>query len=584
MSLPAPRQGNLDERRHEWATRIQQRILIAGRVQRNHDSSPSVQPYLLLRRDEFDLDVRVLDLRSYLSEKPNLNVLFGGEPGQGKSELARHALLALDRPKAILSFKLRDIHLRIGYRIVDMSRVVPNPFLDTEAFIAAFAVAFPVDVIGVVAGQVPALLYSLAKDCDGWTAFLDRIRKGIRHTGDKVRLAALQFIQEHVTQLAREAARDTESLLNSVVCGKESLVFDFSSLDESGKTFYSELVLRQLWSRLKTGDEKNQSVVIFVEEAHRLTQGTLQRYRSILYEIAPEIRELGALWLSSQNYSDIEDGIRNMLATQFLFKTTSKADLDALRTIDPMLAWTAASLGRHCFFDAKEVDHDKVELFRYNPYVAILDSEKVGWVKGSGLPPIFVESEDETVDVRIVTRIIREQLKDRVLYPSEFAQILTEKYRIDKDAAKLLIKDALWPLIEAGEVRRMEYERADSQTVVLHYSLPPEARGESILHEYLVRDLRVFLEGRSHTVVSVSKVGENAHDLETTDEAFEIETGLKKMTIADLNARIAAASKPVTIVVFNSAIKERYAKLTSERVVVGTMRDLSLSIRPSVKG
>jgi len=273
-----------------------------------------------------------------------------------------------------------------------------------------------------------------------------------------------------------------------------------------------------------------------------------------------------------------------MLATQFLFKTTSKADLDALRTIDPMLAWTAASLGRHCFFDAKEVDHDKVELFRYNPYVAILDSEKVGWVKGSGLPPIFVESEDETVDVRIVTRIIREQLKDRVLYPSEFAQILTEKYRIDKDAAKLLIKDALWPLIEAGEVRRMEYERADSQTVVLHYSLPPEARGESILHEYLVRDLRVFLEGRSHTVVSVSKVGENAHDLETTDEAFEIETGLKKMTIADLNARIAAASKPVTIVVFNSAIKERYAKLTSERVVVGTMRDLSLSIRPSVKG
>jgi hypothetical protein len=583
MSLPGPRQGNLDERRHEWATRIQQRILITGRVQRNHDSSPSAQQYLFLRKDEFDLDVQVLDLRSYLSEKPNLNVLFGGEPGQGKSELARHALLSLDRPKAILSFKPRDIHLRIGYRIVDMSRVVPNPFLDTEAFIAAFAVAFPVDVIGVVAGQVPALLYSLAKDCDGWTAFLDRLRKGIRHTGDKVRLAALQFIQEHVTQLAREAARDTESLLNSVVCGKESLVFDFSSLDESGKTFYSELLLRQLWSRLKTGDEKNQRVVIFVEEAHRLTQGTLQRYRSILYEIAPEIRELGALWLSSQNYSDIEDGIRNMLATQFLFKTTSKADLDALRTIDPMLAWTAASLGRHCFFDAKEVDHDQVELFRYNPYVAAFDGEKIGWNEGPGHPPIFVESGDETVDVRIATRIIREQLKDRILYPSEFAQTLTEKYGIDKNAAKLLVKDALWLLVEAGEVRRMEYERADSQTVVLHYSLPPEARGESILHQYLVRDLRAFLEGRGD-IVSVSKIGENAHDLETKVGAYEVETGLKKMTIADLKARIAAARKPVTIVVFNSAIKERYARLASERVVVGTMRDLALSIRPSVGG
>jgi hypothetical protein len=577
------RQGDL-ERRHEWALRIQERILITGRLQRNHDPSPSAQPYLLLRRDEFDLDARVLDLRSYLLEKPNLNVLFGGEPGQGKSELARHALLSLDWPKAILSFKPRDIHLRIGYRIVDMSRVVPNPFLDTEAFIAAFAVAFPVDVIGVVAGQVPALLYSLAKDCEGWTAFLERLRKGIRHTSDRVRLAALQFIQEHVTQLAREAARDTESLLNSVVCGKESLVFDFSSLGESGKTFYSELLLRQLWSRLRTGDEKNERAVIFVEEAHRLTQGTLQRYRSILYEIAPEIRELGALWLSSQNYCDIEDGIRNMLATQFLFKTTSKADLDALRTIDPMLAWTAASLGRHCFFDAKEVDHDLVELFRYNPHVAVFDGEKVGWFKGPGRPPVFVESEDETVDVRIATRIIREQLKDRVLYPSEFAQILTEKYRIDKDAAKLLVKDALWPLVEAGEVRRMEYERADSQTVVLHYSLPAEARGESILHEYLVRDLRAFLEGRGDVVVSVSKIGENAHDLETKDVAFEVETGLKKMTIADLKARIAAARKPVTVVVFNSAVKERYAKLVSERVVVGTMRDLALSIRPVVGG
>lgn len=583
MSPPGPRQGDLDERRRKWAERIQQRILIIGRVQRNHDPSPSAQPYLLLRKDEFDFDAQVLDLRSHLSEKPNLNMLFGGEPGQGKSELARHALLSLDWPKAVLSFKPRDIHLRIGYRIVDMSRVVPNPFLDIEAFIAAFAVAFPVDVIGVVAGEVPALLYTLAEDCDSWTDFLDRLRKKIRHTGDKVRLAALQFIQEHVTQLAREAARDTESLLNSVVCGKESLVFDFSSLGESSKTFYSELLLRQLWSRLKTGDEKNERAVIFVEEAHRLTQGTLQRYRSILYEIAPEIRELGALWLSSQNYSDIEDGIRNMLATQFLFKTTSKADLDALRTIDPMLAWTAASLGRHCFFDAKEVDHDQVELFRYNPYVAVFDGEKIGWVEGSGHPLIFVESEDETVDVRIATRVIREQLKDRILYPSEFAQILTEKYCIDKNEAKLLVKDALWPLVEAGEVRRMEYERADLQTVVLHYSLPAEARGESILHEYLVRDLLAFLEGRGDKVVSVSKIGEKAHDLETRDEAFEVETGLKKMTIADLKARIAAARKPVTIVVFNSAIKERYEPLISEKVRVVTMGNLARTNKEALK-
>jgi hypothetical protein len=159
---------------------------------------------------------------------------------------------------------------------------------------------------------------------------------------------------------------------------------------------------------------------------------------------------------------------------------------------------------------------------------------------------------------------------------------MVEKYHIDENGAKLLVKDALWPLVEAGEVRRMEYERADLQKVVLHYSLPAEARGESILHEYLLKDLKAFLEGRGHKIVSVAKIGENAHDLETKDEAFEAETGLKKMNIADLKARIAAARKPVTIVVFNSAIKERYAKLVSERVIVSTMRDLALSIQPSV--
>jgi hypothetical protein len=84
-----------------------------------------------------------------------------------------------------------------------------------------------------------------------------------------------------------------------------------------------------------------------------------------------------------------------------------------------MLAWTAASLGRHCSFDAKEVDHDQVEFLRCNPYVAVFDGEKIGWVEGTGYPQVFVESEDETVDVRIATRVTRQRLKDRVLYPSE---------------------------------------------------------------------------------------------------------------------------------------------------------------------
>jgi len=64
---------------------------------------------------------------------------------------------------------------------------------------------------------------------------------------------------------------------------------------------------------------------------------------------------------------------------------------------------------------------------------------------------------------------------------------------------------------------------------------------------------------------------------------YEIETGLKKGKIGDLQDRIAKAQKQVFVLVPNSAIKEKYANLVSEKVAVGTMRDLALSIQSVVR-
>jgi Cdc6-like AAA superfamily ATPase len=571
-----------DARRRQWASKIERAILNVETVA--PDASDS---FRIIDRDWAEGRISedlLIDARDYIAEKPNQNVLVCGASGEGKSVLMRHLLRRVESPRVILSFKPNDEYLKLGYPIADVIRAIPNPFQDLNSFITAFTITFPLDVIGVVASQVPALLFNLASECEDWKDFLGRLEKRVRHPKDRVQLTALHFIDEHVRLLVYESRIDADSLLSSVVRGETNVVFDFEGLNESAKVFYSELLLNQLWTRLQSGGGKGEHVIVCVDEAYRLTRGTFQRYHSVLYEMARDIRLAGALWTSTQDYTDMEDDIRNQFETQFVFKTTAKADLDALRAIDPMMSWTASVLPSHTFFDAKAVDHQRVDVLHYFARVPVFEPDKTRWVQEPDEAARYITDADQSVDLLVATRMIRSTLTNGVIYANQFARVLMERYRVGENEAKLLINDALRPLVEGGEVRRMEFEREDGQSVILYYKLPEDTAGASILHGFLATHLKGYLEQKGIKILRTANIGDRLSDVETDDMLYEIETGLKKGKIGDLQDRIAKAQKRVFVLVPNSAIKERYAKLASERVVVGTMRDLALSIQPSVRG
>jgi hypothetical protein len=81
-----------------------------------------------------------------------------------------------------------------------------------------------------------------------------------------------------------------------------------------------------------------------------------------------EIRDKGMLWVTTQNYTDIPDSIRNQFASQFMFKSTGQNDMIALKAIEPLLAWTVSSLPNHYFVDAQFQNvHTFIPVFYYNP-------------------------------------------------------------------------------------------------------------------------------------------------------------------------------------------------------------------------
>ena len=101
--------------------------------------------------------------------------------------------------------------------------------------------------------------------------------------------------------------------------------------------------------------------------------------------------------------------------------------------------------------------------------MAKIEGDQLTWVPEPDKPVRYVTDEDQVVDKLIVTRLIRRYLEKDVLYVSQFARLLMDRYKLGEDEAKLLINDALRPLRDGGEVRRMEFEREDGQSLVLYY-------------------------------------------------------------------------------------------------------------------
>ncbi|MDG6991068.1 MAG: ATP-binding protein [Nitrososphaerota archaeon] len=566
--------------RCETAKMLSQAVIQWGHVCRDRDKNPPYRGWtvptdtLWHRPSEY-----VLDARKYIEGKANQNVFVCGASGQGKSKLMRRLLALMDGyQRVVFTFKPNDEYLNAGFPIADVTEIMPNPFEDLDAFTSAFAITYPLDSVGITASQVPSFVRDLATGCNGWDPFVKAVEKRIHETKDKIQLSALHFIEEHVKGLHYDTKTSNTSLLSLLsVLKLDTLVIDFSGLNDGAKVFYAELFLRQLWTELRQG-QREKKLVVSVDEAHRLTNGTFGRYHSIIHEISKEIRLSGALWVSTQNYSDLEDGIRNQFETQFVFRTTSERDLAALKAIDPMVSYTVSALPDHYFVDAKAVAGNGVWYFSYHPKVARIEGKEIHWVVEADAPRHYITQKLSSVrEVKLgaIIGMIREALKSRVFYASEMAREVSERLGVKEDDAKLMVNDCCRRLAQAGEVRRMRFEREDGTSVVLHYASPEEGQAESTLHQYLVSFVARLLRDRGVQVVHVANPSEPLADIETGDALYEIETGLKKRT-DDLEERIARTRKPVVIAVPNSDIaeSEMYRRLRSDTVKVVTVSGL----------
>ena len=299
-----------------------------------------------------------LGLEAYIHGKSNRNVLITGSSGQGKSKLTRHLLSEMPAQKLIFSFKAGEEYLKMGYAIRDISKGLPDPFSNAEAFINAFVVAFPMGSIGIQASLIPSTLEKLAKRSSSWQDFSKNAENELKTTREANVRSALSYIKAQAPRLAYSSS--------GFAIGSETLVLDFSALNDDAKSFYAELALRQVYSDME--QRKRKDVLICIDEAHRLTTGTFGRYHSIIVEMSREIRDKGMLWVTTQNYTDVPDSIKNQFASQFMFKSTGQNDMIALKAIEPLLAWTVSSMPNHYFVDAQFQDiHTFIPVFYYNP-------------------------------------------------------------------------------------------------------------------------------------------------------------------------------------------------------------------------
>jgi hypothetical protein len=292
-----------------------------------------------------DVPNKPLDLKNYIINKANRNVMIVGTAGQGKSKLTRYLLELFDNQKVIFSFKPNDEYLKMGYTIIETSKALPNAFRDIEAFVNAFAITFPMTTIGITAQYIPSYLREIGKESKNWDDFSKRLDRAISSTKNQTQMSALLYLREHMKPLYSDSMSEVPEL-------DENVVFDFSSLNEDAKTFYAELLLRQVWKDMTMRGKRGKDVILCVDEAHRLLR-TFEKYESIYGEMSREIRAFGMLWTATQNYTDIPSHVRNQFATQFLFNTNHQDDLVALRAIDEKLSWAASSMPKHCFTDAR---------------------------------------------------------------------------------------------------------------------------------------------------------------------------------------------------------------------------------------
>ena len=530
------------------------------------------------------IDPCYVNFQEYISSKGNPLVMVCGRSGMGKSELMKVLLLAVVKAqKIVFSFKPNDTHLRLPYPVVDVSRHIPNPFQDADAFSTAYALAFPANLRGIMLSQARAIVKNIAGESKDWNQFRANLKRMERKATD-IQLEALVLIQQQTGSLAVG-----EGSPFSIADLAKDVVLDFSRLDEVAKTFYAEIALRQIWDyltdraapaisgmKLAEGTEQKpaaaHSTAIVIDEVHRLTQLYQVDARTILDTIMLEVRQFATLLTATQNQTDIPDNLRQF-GTELAFHTTIPKELEALGKIDPAYPWIVRHLQPYEFVDLsfRVGEAGLVPVFR----VDMSALPKNGTHHAEPVDVAQAPRPQTPVDYRAV---VEEELDGgKVVWVSGLASLVEERYHVAKDAAKLRLRDVLIKLLKAGEVQVQRFDDVESGETVSLYFAKGTNENEGPLHRWM---LGQAVEGCKE-VVRVASSGEALPDIETGGAYVEVETGLKRR-VDDLQERIARfkAAKPFVVLVPDGAVAEEYRrKLVNDRATVKTLREFLLDSR-----
>ena len=499
------------------------------------------------------------DIQAYLNDKPNPNLFIAGASGGGKSRLSRFIITTSKREKVVFNFKPHDEFLYLGYPIVNVRDYCPDPLADPDAFVSAFLIAFPMNLTGMTAQSIPSVLKLLLLKA---RTLEEMIRIAKEKSTDNIEGQAYAFVASHLETLS------VKSQPFKLASG--SVVLDFSEIgDDQAKSFYAELVLRQLWHSLRPARGQTAelvNVLLVVDEAHRLLR-EFGQYHSILVEMLREIRSTGsAVMTATQNYTDIEGHIRSQFYTQFVFRTTNEEDVRALGNLNKEYPTAIGLLPRHAFFDvAYEGNSDFIPVFKLHEgrdtrVAPRYTSPEVAQPRGRSV------QEDEVLNL----------LSQTASYPTEIARALT-KEGDDPEKMKQQVSGILKNLLRRGGVGCMEVERPRrlGQSRTYYYTAKSHL---TTLHNLLQQDARSVLEGASIIILREAREGDlSIPDLDTPTFAIEVETGLKRK-LDDLKGRIARSKKPVLVVVPNRQVGFEYKARLKAQVL--TLVELEEELRP----
>ncbi|MGA3297835.1 MAG: ATP-binding protein [Candidatus Bathyarchaeia archaeon] len=487
------------------------------------------------------------DILQYVTTKPNRHMFFCGRAGVGKSTLAQWLTMRLRQAKVIFSFKPNDVWLKMGYPILNVQKAGPNPFTDAQSFVSGFLIANPITSQGIQASYIPIMLQKIAEKSSNWNQFLeltDKEELDAKKRRDSNVLAALSWIKAQAQHFI--IGEYGKKSVQEYMAENNEMVLDFSEIkNEQAQTFYSEVVLRELYST------RTEGIVIVFDEAHRLLH---KQGMSILERYLREGRSKGFTVLcSTQNLTDIDDPIRNNFATQFLFSTTNSDDLTALNKIDPMLAFAASDLPPGVFCDAAQPQiHDDIYLLLLcNPIEREIKQTYIR-IDPAPAPHAKVQSVNEEE--------VLELLKYRPRTPTEMGRILAETHQMQIEDAKFTVSRILTELkTKKGIVDSMRFDLPNSNRFKVLYYLT--GANISTLHDFMQNEAERALRKANYKILSTAKSGEiSKPDIETEHETIEIETGLKRK-FDDLKERLQKSTKLLVIVVPNKDVKELYSKM-----------------------